>query len=204
MAGPSSRRNQQFRTQMAQTAARILLESGNRDYAAAKRKAADRLGVRDQRSLPSNLEIEQALAEYQRIFLADSQPDRLRHLREQALAAMQLLSMFRPRLVGAVLRGTADAHSPIHLHVFSDDFEAVTLFLLEHSIPFEDGNRRIRRQNGEFTEVPLVRFVAGEDRVELTVLPLRDERHAPLSPVDGRPMQRADSAAVQALLKTSN
>ena len=196
-----SGKRQQLRLQIAQSAAQILLDAGNRDYAAAKRKAATRLGVRDQRSLPSNIEIEQALAEHQRIFHADSQPDRLATLRQQAVSAMQLLSEFRPRLVGAVLRGTADSHSPIHLQVFSDHVEAVSLFLMELHIPFELGERRVRRQNGESVDVPVLRFVAGEERVELTVLPAWGEHHAPLSPVDGRPMQRADITAVQQLIK---
>ncbi len=202
MAIPPGKRQQQLRLQLAQSAAQILLDAGNRDYSAAKRKAADRLGVRDQRSLPSNVEIEQALAEHQRIFYADSQPEHLASLRQQALSAMQLLKEFRPRLVGAVLHGTADNHSAIHLHVFSDQIEAVSLFLMDRHIPFELGERRLRRENGEPGDVPALRFVAGEERVELTVLPTRSEHHPPLSPVDGRPMQRADTAAVQQLIQS--
>ncbi len=188
------------RLAVAQAAARILLESGNRDYAAAKRKAAERLGVRDRHGLPANHEIEAALAELQRIFHADSQPQTLARLRRQAVAAMELLAPFRPRLVGAVLRGTADAHSPIHLHVFADSPEAVTLFLMEREIPFEHGQRRVRLDEQRRAELPVCRFIAGGDRVELTVFPPEGERQPPLSPVDGRPMARADLKAVQRLL----
>ena len=54
---------------LAQEAARIMAEEGVRDFRFAKRKAAERLGF-DPRSLhlPTNLEVEQALAEHQRLF----------------------------------------------------------------------------------------------------------------------------------------
>jgi len=48
---------------IAQQAAKILAQSGNRDYLAAKNKAVERLGIIDSKQLPTNSEIEQALIE---------------------------------------------------------------------------------------------------------------------------------------------
>ena len=188
------------RQQLAQSAARILLESGSRDYAAAKRKAAEKLGLGERASLPKNAEIELALSEYQRLFHAEHQTGLLIHLRQQALEAMQLLAGFHPRLVGAVLRGTADQNSPVHLHVFTDHPETLMVFLMDHAIPFEQDQRQQRYSSGRETVTPVLRFFAGEVRIELSVFPFDGLRQAPLSPVNGRAMARADARALQTLI----
>ena len=103
-------RGNSLRIRIAQEAARLISESGIRDYALAKRKAADQLQVSDLGQLPRNDEIEEALYQYQRLFRFDEQPRRLRYLRTVALRAMEFLAAFEPHLVGTVLRGTADQH----------------------------------------------------------------------------------------------
>lgn len=188
----------QLRQHIAQEAARIMAEQGIRDYALAKRKAAARLNVEEASQLPSNGEIEEALAEYLRIFHADSQPQRLRYLRETALQAMQLLSRFEPRLVGPTLKGTADSYSPVNLHLFASQPEEVSWFLMEQRIPHELGERRYK--GSQSTTYPLYSFLAGDVVVELTVFPLDGIRHSPPSPVDGRPIKRATIEAVRKLL----
>ena len=58
-----------LRQQLAEEAARLISEHGIQDFALAKRKAAERLGVRAQAgALPSNEEIQERLIERQRIF----------------------------------------------------------------------------------------------------------------------------------------
>ena len=52
--------DRQMRQRLAQEAAQILLQRGNRDFHAAKQKAAEHLSVPDTRNLPNNAEIEQA------------------------------------------------------------------------------------------------------------------------------------------------
>ena len=47
---------------------------------------------------------------------------------------------------------------------------------------------------------PGLRFAVDNRRVEATVLPLDGIRQAPVSPVDGRPMRRADVAELTSLL----
>lgn len=190
---------------LAQEAARIMAEEGVRDFRFAKHKAAARLGF-DPRSLhmPTNVEVEAALAERQRLFRADSQPVKLRKLRETAREAMRILNGFDARLVGPVLSGTADRHAIIYLHVFSDPPEQVAIFLMEQQIPYEVSARRLKSGAGVQHEYPVYRFVAGDTPVELTVFGVDGIREAPCSPVDGKPMRRASLRELEALLVGEN
>lgn len=193
-------RLQRNRLRVAQEAARLMSEHGIRDFHHAKLKAAEHLGIVDTQALPRNLEIEKALREHQRLFLADSQPRLLRQRREAAVEAMGFLVTFEPRLVGAVLEGTADAHSAVCLHVFSDDPDAVALYLREHGVPIEAQVRRLRYSRDEQPEYPVLLFAAGELPFDLTVLPRDALRQAPLNRTDDRPMRRATLAQVEMLL----
>jgi hypothetical protein len=193
-------RVQRNRVRIAQEAARLMSEHGIRDFHRAKLKAAERLGILDTQALPRNQEIEQALREHQRLFHADSQPQLLRQRREAAAEAMRFLHAFEPRLVGAVLEGTADAHSAICLHVFADDPEAVGLFLREHGVPFETQTRRLRSSRDAQADYPVLLFAADELPFDLTVLPRDALRQAPLDRIDEKPMRRAPLAAVEELL----
>src|SRR6202451_4399696 len=125
----ASPRKDNLRRALAQEAARIMAQHGIHEFLTAKRKAAERLGVADASALPRNTEIEDALAEYQRLFDAGSHELTLTAQRRAALHAMHWLSGFEPRLVGPVLSGTATAHADIQLHVFADCAENVVLKL---------------------------------------------------------------------------
>ncbi len=193
-------RVQRSRLRVAQEAARLMSEHGIRDFHHAKLKAAERLGVLDAQALPRNNEVEQALREHQRIFHADSQPQLLRARREAAVEAMRFLADYQPRLVGAVLEGTADAHSAVCLHVFSDEAEAVARFLREHGIPAESQSRRLRLSREEQAEYPVLLFAADDLPFDITVLPLDALRQAPLDRIDEKPMRRASLSMVETLL----
>ena len=190
-----------MRQRLAQEAAHILVETGDTDYYAAKRKAAIHLGAADTRNMPSNSEIDQALREYQRLFRSDSQPRHLQHLRETALQAMQFFADFSPRLVGSVLDGTADIHSSVTLHVFAHAAEEIDVYLMQHKIPYEQAEKRLRFSVGKVVMLPVFRFLAEDVRVELVVFSAEGSHQPPLSPVDGRPMQRANQATLQALIE---
>ena len=192
---------QQLRRRVALEAARLISEHGIRDYGHAKRRAADRLGVRDEQALPRNAEIEEALREHQRLFLATSQPLALRARREGARTAMRFLARFEPRLVGAVLDGTADAHSAVCLHVFSGDPDAIALFLGERGVATSVQTRRVRLDHERELLAPVLLFDADDLAFNLTVLPLDALRQAPLDRIDGRPQPRAALATLDALLK---
>ena len=195
-----STRDQQMRVRIAQEAARLIADEGFKDFHAAKRKAAQRLGAPDTRNMPRNREIEEALLSHQRLFQAEAQAGNLRNLRLAALEAMRFFGDFRPRLVGPVLTGTAGVHADINLHLFADTPEEINLFLLEAGIPFQTSQRRYRFARDEWLEFPTFQFLAGDQPVELAVFPREGRREAPRSPVDGKPMRRADVAEVEALV----
>jgi len=195
-----SARAEMLRLALAREAARLMIEHGLADYGFAKRKAALRLGVTDRAVLPKNTEIEQALAEHQRLFVPDAHASELSAMRRAALAAMRLLADFEPRLVGPLLSGTATAHNDITLHLFADTPESVAVQLLDRGIPHQFAERRLKVQRDEFEAYPTVRFPAGAHEVDATIFPLDGIRQAPLGPVDGRPMRRATLAEVEGLL----
>jgi hypothetical protein len=192
-----------LRRALAQEAARLMAEHGIRDYLVAKRKAAERFGVSEgaAATLPKNSEIECALAEYQRLFGGESHLSVLTAQRRAALAAMRCLGEFSPRLVGAVLAGTATEHSEVQLHLFADRAESVTLKLLDRGIAHEVTERRVRFDADHVRAFPGVCFEIEEQSIEATVFPTDGIRQAPVSPVDGRPMRRASALEVEALLQ---
>ena len=191
-------RTRERRQRLATEAARLMAESGIRDYHQAKLKAAERLGIHDDASLPR--EIEDALREYQRLFQGDATSEGLRVRREAALRALEFFSGFSPRLVGPVLDGTADAHAPVQLHLHDDDADAVPRFLDEHGIPAESRSRLLRLDRNRQADFPVWLFSADELTFDLTVLPQDVLRQAPLSGVDERPMRRASAAQLREVL----
>lgn len=197
---PDRGRNDQMRRRIAVEAARLISEHGIRDYHLAKRKAADRLGIHLDTALPKNAEIDEALREHQRLFDADDQPRRLRELRESAREALQFFARFEPRLVGAVLDGSADRHSAVCLHVFSGDAESVAGFLDERGIPYEQQSRPLRLTRDVQREFPAFVFSAGGTPVDVTVLPEEMLRQAPLDRNGEKPMRRASLAMLDELL----
>jgi hypothetical protein len=188
------------RYRLAHEAARLIAESGIRDFHQAKLKAAQRLGIHDDASLPRNSEIEAALREYQRLFQGDAQVNALRLRREAALRALEFFAPFDARLVGPVLDGTADANAAVHLHLYTDDAEAIARFLDDHRIPAETSGRRLRLDRERALDCPVWLFSAEDLSFDLTVLPHDALRQAPLSNIDEKPMRRASMAQLRALL----
>lgn len=193
-------RTEQLRYALAQEAARLMAEQGIEDFLLAKRKAAERLLVNDASLLPKNSEIEAALAEHQRLFMGDSHAAQLREQRRTALRLMRLLTPFQPRLVGSVLSGTASANSEISLHVFAEQSEQVALRLLDQGIEPKHAEKKLRYEADRIVAFPSFKFLAGSHAIEVVALPVDGIRQAPLSPVDGRPMQRATLAEVDMLI----
>jgi hypothetical protein len=195
-------RGDNLRRALALEAARIMAEHGIGDFLLAKRKAAERLGVEDGAALlPKNSEIEAALGEYQRLFGGETHLTALTAQRRAALSAMRYLSEFEPRLVGAVLAGTATRYSEVQLHLFAERAESVTLKLLDEGIPHEITEKRVKFDPERVRAFPGVRFEMDDQPIEATVFPTDGIRQAPVSPVDGRPMRRANAGEVEALLQ---
>jgi hypothetical protein len=186
--------------QLVQEAARLLAhgEAGHIDE--ARQKAARRLGITSHWPV-DNPAIEQALRDYRELFHKDAQAEQLRQLRREALHAMRLLAPFDPHLVGAVLSGALQPDAPVHLHLFADSAESVAIFLMDQNIYSELGERRVRYAAGQEDRLPVYRFMAGNTRLELTIFSAHGLRRRPLSPIDGRPMARANAVAVAQLLE---
>jgi hypothetical protein len=195
-------RTENLRRALAQEAARVMAEHGISDFLFAKRKAAERLGVTDNAVLPRNVEIEDALAEYQRLFGGDSHVESLYAQRQVALEAMKRLKEFEPRLVGPVLSGTATEHSQVQIHLFADRPESVTIKLMDQGIAHEVTERRVKMNAERILAYPGVSFEIDDQPIEATVFPMDGIRQAPVSPVDGKPMRRANVTDVEALLKS--
>jgi len=200
MKKPLSPRADNLRRALAQEAARIMSEHGIRDFLTAKRKAAERFGVVDGSVLPRNTEIEDALAEYQRLFGGARHTQNLAGKRSTALSAMQLLSDFEPRLVGSVLAGTATEHNDIQLHLFAERPESITFRLMDLGIEHEVVERRVRYGVDRVVAYPGVHFDLEDHTVDATVFPVDGIRQAPVSPVDGKPMRRIDADELEVLL----
>ena len=174
-----------LRAEIAASAAALIAEDGL-DYVTAKRKAYERLtGGRGSRiakeMLPSNEQVENALREYQALFQADSQPQRLLELRTKALALMELLQAFEPTVVGAIANGTAGDHSDIHLHCVADSAKALGIFLLNHHLNSEAAMLPNMRAGG-----PDVEALALQWQGELAVVAVYPHR-------DGRSSRRNDN-----------
>ena len=124
------------RAEIAALAARLIAETGL-DWKTARRKAAREVvgtehppaGVR-----PDDDEVEAALREYQRLFQADTQPERLRALRRAALDVMALVPQQPLWLVGAAANGTAGEHSDLYLHAYVDSSKDLHIDLLNAGV----------------------------------------------------------------------
>lgn len=186
---------------LAQEAARIICEQGIEDYRLAKIKAAERLGMSDHGALPGNPEIEQAVNEHLALFGRESHYDLLLNLRRAAISAMEMLVVYTPRLVGPVLNGTAGESSAVNLHLFADSPEQVAWTLDESRVPYRPFERRYKSRRNQTSRFAAYRFNFADASIEATVFPFDGIRQAPISPIDGKPMQRADARAVRALMR---
>jgi hypothetical protein len=200
MAIKQSRETGRARQIVAQEAARLIVDHGIRDYRVAKRKAAGNLGFSARGLLPGNTEIEAAVADHLQLFGGESQTNHLRQLRVAALSAMGMLASFTPRLVGPVLAGTADENSAVNLHVFADSPEDVATEFDVAGVRFRAFERRLKSRRDQVDIFAGYSFHLGNAQIEATIFPVDGIRQAPMSPIDGKPMRRATTGAVQKLL----
>ncbi|MEA5097358.1 MAG: hypothetical protein VB032_02345, partial [Burkholderiaceae bacterium] len=157
------------RAEIAAAAARLIAEDGV-SYGMAKRKAARQVlgeGRIAHDVLPDNAQIEDEVRVYNELFLSDSQPARLAHLRQLALEVMEELAQFNPYLTGAVLNGTAGEHSEIHLQLFTDNPKDVEIFLLNRNVNFDVSEAPHFKP--QHREVEMLSFMRGNEGVHLTL-----------------------------------
>ena len=165
-----------IRQEIAIAAARMIAEEGT-SYDVAKRKAV-RLLLGNSRItgeiLPDNQTIENEVRIYNELFLSDTQPARLRHLRLLAIQLMQKLERFNPYITGAVLNGTGGEHSDIHLQIFADNVKDIEIFLLNDGIAFNVSESPQSR--GKSHVIEIIHFLWCDEIVHLTVYGADDIR----------------------------
>jgi len=167
-----------LRMEIAMAAARMIAEDGT-DYATAKRKAA-KLILGNSKTpgdvMPDNAQVEAEVREYQALFMGDEQPARLKTLRLLAGELMQTFERFHPRLVGAVVNGTAGEHTDIHIQLFPESSKDVAVFLLNADVDYVVGETAHAKQRGEFVET--YSFMWKNEGVHLTIYEPDDVRSA--------------------------
>lgn len=196
-------RNQQRRQRVAEEAARLLASGEQVDIDLARRKAAARLGMRDEAALPDAGLVREALAERRRLFGGGRAPA-LGSLRDAALQAMDFLAAFDPRLTGPVLDGTANERTGVLLHLHPQDPDDVARFLHDQRIPAVAGSRRMRLERDRSVDLPCWHFTAESVDFELVVLPHASLRQAPLDALEATPVPRASAAALRRLMDASD
>ncbi|ACR27706.1 hypothetical protein [Burkholderia glumae] len=192
------------REEIALSAARLIAEDGL-DYASAKRKAARQL-LGDSRIsgewLPDNDMLEAELHEYLALFQSETQPAELRYLRQIALDWMERLAPFSPYLAGAVLNGTANAHSDIHLQTFSDSQKEIAIYLLNHNIQYDVSETRHFAGRGDVETLSFLWRTRQDTEavgIHVALYDSEDLRGAVRADARGR-LARANAAALRALL----
>lgn len=153
--------------ELTDLAARIMMESGL-DWAGARKKAADRLGIAAGAAAQvDERDVHAALRAHQALYAPDS-AGTLRALQEAALLVMRKLHDFEPRLEGAIAAGVVTAHSAIELTVEVDSEKDLEHHLLNANISFEV--LTVKRSN-------TVKYrCAGSDPVVLIAANIRGQR----------------------------
>jgi hypothetical protein len=191
-----------LRAEIAALAARMIAEDGV-DYSTAKRKAAKQI-LGDTKThgslLPDNTEIEEEVRQYNALFLSDTQPARLLHLRNVAAQLMEQLEQFNPYLTGGVANGTAGEHSDIHLQLFSESPKDVEIHLINNNINFEVSETSHFKKHHDPVET--VSFMWKNEGVHLALYQLDDLRGAVKKDRDGQ-YERINIEMVRHLISES-
>lgn len=186
---------------IASSAARMVVEEGL-DFGAAKRRAAQQLGLPPRTALPNNDELEAEVRDYIALFCADTQPAELLALRELALVWMQRMLDFRPYLGGSVWHGTATKLSDIYIALFCDDSKSAEIALIDHRADYIA--RSVKGFDGAMVEALSIhapcKALETEIGVHLMVYDYADLRGALKPDSQGR-VPRGDMAAVAKLLE---
>ena len=178
---------------IANTAARLIAESGISDYSLAKRKALHALGLPEGTHLPENAEVEAELRTYQRLFQGDEHAERIAKLRHKASEIMEVMQKFNPYLTGSVLDGTAGRYAEIDIQLFTDSAKDVEIFLINERIDYRHSTPRSERAEAVLT------LYDDDTAINLVVYSRQDERVV-FRTHDGRVRPRARIDAVRRLL----
>jgi hypothetical protein len=190
------------RQAIAVAAARLIADTGA-DYRSAKQKAAREIfgeAKLPRNALPDTAQIEQALREHLELF-DDQHAARLARMRRVALLLMEMLAPFQPLATGAVWKGIATEHAPIHLQLFHDNAKEVQFFLIDQRLNFEPLTVPHFRLDRRHQEVEAFAFEYRNEPVLVSVYPHDDLRGALLPAGDDA--ERGNRPALQARLQMS-
>lgn len=192
--------NSKLRQQIAWEAARLMYERQESEYYRAKRKAAERLGHgwTKPADLPSNAEIREQVQMLARVHEGASRTDKLRAMRLAALAMMERLERFRPRLIGSVLTGHVRQGSDVDIHLFADSVEGVGHILEQHGLPFTVERKLVRKLGESRTYTHI--HVESEFTFELTIYSSKEAHYVFKSSITGKPIERASAAELKQFL----
>ncbi len=190
-----------LRRQIAWQAAKLMYERQESEYYRAKIKAARKLqhGWVKPVDLPSNAEVRDEIQMLARQMEGENRTRNLRDMRFAALAMMQLLSRYRPRLIGSVLTGHVRSGSDIDIHVFSDSLQAITSELEFNGIRYDVTRKQVRK-NGESTVYQHIR-IFDRYEFELTVYPMSKLSFAFKSSITGKAIEKASISQLRQLLQ---
>ncbi|QMU62101.1 MAG: hypothetical protein GKR92_10510 [Gammaproteobacteria bacterium] len=191
-------KSDRLRQALAFETAKIITEEGVRDFHRAKLKASERLGNSEHGSLPSNFEIEQAIASFQKTFIPTHEQILLVE-RQIALAVMEWLKDYAPFLVGPVLEGTLGVNTPISIHVSCDTVERIIDVLQDKNVALKFSEQRLKLNN-DFVFLPTVNFEYQDNEIEVSVFNLRQQHQLPKSKSQNRSIQRINLKGLKELL----
>jgi hypothetical protein len=190
-----------IRASIAAEAARIMVQQQQNNFRLAKQKAAEHLGYKNKKNLPSNEEIQAALTDYLALFDNHSQQCLMRDRRQQALQTMQFFKTFHPLLASPLMASDAFSHSAICLHLFAETVEQFIQFLLERHIPFLESETSIRYARNQLKKIPTYTIFLENHEIQMVIFPPIDRKRTPLSSVTSKPMRRIALKDMQSFLQ---
>lgn len=183
------------KARISEEAARLLNEQGVLDYAWARHKAAQRLGVKAERDLPDLQMIENAFVEYQALFRPQDSACLERQL-QIARDLMQRFSAFSPQLIGPLTRGLCAPRAQIECFLFADSPKELIFTLMQEKLPWEAEDQQL--DSNTRATVYYLHFQAHPCALQL--LPLSARKHPPLDLVTGRRSEGLTLAQLDARL----
>jgi hypothetical protein len=201
---------------IARQAALLVVDEGM-EYGPAKHRAVKLMRLGRTPELPDNDAVEAEVRLYLEELDDPAHAQALHALRASALQLMVWLARFRPYITGSVWRGTATAHSDIHLHLFTDDTKEVEMELANRGVDFGVSMRTSTRSHtSRQDEVEVLSFTVpaslagrhntahnqGYAMAHLSLYRALDERGALKLSANGEPV-RGTQVSLERLLAAS-
>lgn len=188
------------RRRVAEEAARFIVEGAEAEYLHAKERAISMLGLSSSNHRPSNRIIKDCIAQLTACQLGEEEiKRRLHEMRNIALSLMEVIADADPFLIGSTLTGQIRNTSDIDLHAYSDDFLVLKNQLIDWGYE-EVEEEIIENRKGRFVHL---RWCESNYPVEITIYPWSWREIVPISSVTGKPMKRANTESLRAILKRS-